>query len=225
MFKFKYQTENPYDFYPPKELAFTCFVPAGWLSMDLPTVQGCVNYATHREELVECGPNILEFSEVTSSDAESKIISLDIFNKGTRCFEKPAVINCSNVVRSELGVDVRIELALLNHLMGWSAISSWFSVDMDDFIEVMKSSTTYDFRYGIGKTPSYILPALLDREIDKEVRSEFFMIFGANQKMRLKDLEGAVDEMFASSAEDSLKLVGAAGVEEDEMLISVLLGR
>jgi hypothetical protein len=227
MYQFKYQTTNPYDFYPPEELIFTCIVPDNWLSKDLPTVGVCVNYTAKREQLVSCGSVVFEFSDVTSTDETARTIRLDILQDGVKCFQKPIEIHCPKVAPSELGDECCIEVLLLNHLFGCNAISAWVAVDFADFIGIMEKSSTYYFQYGIGKTPSDILPDILEPAANRDVKCEFVMMFCDNQKMRLEYLREIMDAMSSSSTDesiDSLGLVCAVGVEQDEMLISVLVG-
>lgn len=121
MYQFKYQSINPFDFYSPTELIFTCIVPANWLSLDLPTVNGCVNYTDKLENLVSCGSIVFEFCELISSDKTLRTFSLDILHNGEKYFEKPIVIHAPSSVQSEV--------LLLNHLLGFNAISSWVAVD------------------------------------------------------------------------------------------------
>jgi hypothetical protein len=227
MYQFKYQTTSVFGFYSPEELIFTCIVPAYWLSMGLPTVDDCVNYAAKREQLVSCGPIVFEFSDVTSTDETTRTIRLDIFHDGVKCFEKPIEIHCSRVAKNELGDECCIEVLLLNHLFGYNAISAWVAVDFADFIGIMEMSSTYYFRYGIGKTPSDILPDILAPLANKDVKCEFLMIFCDHLNMSLEYLEEARIALPSSSTDESigsLGLVCAVGVEQDEMLISVLVG-
>jgi hypothetical protein len=227
MYQFKYQATNPFDFYPPIELIFTCVVPASWLLMELPTLGGRVNYASNREHLVSCGPIVFEFNEATSTDETSRTIRVDIFQDGVKCFEKLIEIYCPNVAPSKLGDECSIEVLLLNHLFGYNATSAWVAVDFSDFIGIMERSSTYYFQYGIGKTPSEILPDILEPLANRDVKCEFVMIFCDHLNMKLEFLREAMISMNSSHTDesiDSLGIVCAVGVEQDEMLISVLVG-
>lgn len=217
MYQFKYQTINPFDFYPPVELMFTCTVPINWLSLDLPTMGGCVNYTSKQEQLAVSGPVLCEFDEIESSGNMLRTFSLDILLEGEKCFEKPIVIHVPN--------SVQIEVVLMNLLFGFSATSAWVAVDFADFIALLKRSSTYYLKYGIGKSVSDILPDILEPLVNENVKCEFLMIFGDNNNLRLEHLQEAMDAMTSSSADDCLGMVCAAGVEQDEMLISILVGR
>lgn len=216
MYQFKYQAINPFDFYPPIELTFTCIVPANWLSLDLPTMSGCVNYTDCLANIAPCGVVVFEFCEQGSSDEMLRIFSLDIVHDGEKFFETPIVIHVPNSVQSEV--------LMLNHLFGFNAISAWVAVDFSDLKTLLKASSTYYLSYGVGKSPAEILPNILQPVADGDVKSKFLMIFGDNKNMRLEYLDKAMDAMTSSSTDECLGMVCAAGVEQDEMLISILVG-
>ena len=230
MFKFEYQglwaQVFPIPPIPVEELPiFTCIVPTDWLSMELPTVGGCVNYANNREQLVSCGPVVFEFSDVASTDKTSRTISLDVFERGVKCFERPVVIRCTNVERNDPGDKCCIEVVLLNHLFGYNAPSALVGIDFNDLKELMARSSTYELKYGIGKTPTDIMPDIYKSIDGKDVICEFVMIFCDSRTMRLEYLSETGDAMICSSpTSDSLGIVGQAGIDQSEMLISALVG-
>lgn len=216
MYQFKYEVSNPYDFYPPTDLLFTCIVPANWLSLDLPTVSGGVNYSDNLGNLVSCGSFVFEFCERSSSDEIWRAFSLDILRDGEKHFDTPIVIHVPRSMQSEV--------LLLNHLFGFCADSSLVGIDFGDVLELLKKGSTYYLRYGVGKSPADILPNILDAAAG-DVKCEFLMIFDGSQKFRLEYLDEALAAMASGSSDESMVLIGAAFVEQDEMLISVLVGR
>jgi hypothetical protein len=229
MYKFEYQGSRSQESlsHGQEFPIFTCIVPADWLSMELPTVGGCVNYANNREKLVSSGPVVFEFSDVVSTDETSRTISLDIFHSGVKYFERPVAIRCPNVERNDSGEKCFIEVLLLNQLFGYNAPSVLVDVDFQDFIAIMAQSSTYDFKYGIGETPSDILPKIIKTIDGKDVKCEFVMIFCDDQKMSLEYLQEIMDAMPSSKTDESLDLQGivcAVGVAQSAMLISALVG-
>ena len=164
---------------------------------------------------------------MASTDKTSRKISLDVFERGVKCFEKPVVIRCPNVERNDSGDKCCIEVVLLNHLFGYNAPSVWVDIDFQDFMATLARSSTYDFKYGIGETPSDILPKIIKTIDGKDVKCEFVMIFCDDQKMSLEYLQEIMDAMPSSKTDETLDLQGivcAAGVAQREMLISALVG-
>lgn len=221
MYQFKYQTINPYGFYPPVELTFTCIVPTSWLAMDLPVMDGCVSYTNNRESLVSCGPVVFEFCEMTSTDETLRTIQLNILKEGVKCLERPALIHCSNIAQGELGDECCIEVVLLNHLFGYNATSALVAIDFDDFLAIMKRSSDFDFKFAIGETPSDILPSILDLD----AKSAFWTIFGNSKEIRMTCYRGTLKAMKTSYSEEALLLLGDVEVDHEMMLISALVGR
>ena len=84
---------------------------------------------------------------------------------------------------------------------------------------------TYELKYGIGKTPTDIMPDIYKSIDGKDVICEFVMIFCDARTMRLEYLSETGDAMICSSpTSDSLGIVGQAGIDQSEMLISALVG-
>lgn len=216
MYQFKYEVSNPFDFYPPTELCFTCIVPANWLSLNLPTMSGGVNYSDNLGNLVSCGSFVFEFCERSSSDSMWRTFSLDILRDGEKHFDVPIAIHVPSSIQSEV--------LLLNHLFGFYADSSFVAVDFGDLLELLKKGSTYYLRYGAGKSPADILPNILQSAGDGNVKCEFLMIFDGSQRFRLEYIDEAVDAMSSGGSDESMLLIGAAFVEQDEMLISALVG-
>lgn len=221
MYQFKYQTINPFGFYPPVELIFTCIVPTSWLAMDLPVMDGCVNYTNNRESLVSCGPVVFEFCEMTSTDETLRTIQLNILEEGVKCLERPVLIHCSNIAQGELGDECCIEVVLLNHLFGYNATSALVAIDFDDFKAIMKGSSDFDFKFAIGETPSDILPGTLDHD----AKSAFWMIFSNNIENRMAYYKETLKAMKISYSEEALLMLGDVEVDQEKMLISALVGR
>lgn len=217
MYQFKYQADV-FEIPGVKFPIFTCIVPANWLTLDLPTIGGRVNYFSSGEQPAACGYAIFEFGEISSSDKTLRMFSLDILSDGVKCFEKPIVIEATD--------SAQCEVVLLNHILGFASPSVWVAVDIADLIPLLKLSSIYSFRYGVGKSPSDILPGILGAETDWDAACEYLMVFGDNLNLTLEHLHEAMCAMASNSADEdgSFGIACMAGVEQDEMLISVLVG-
>lgn len=234
MYQFKY---SPFGFAQPEEWIITCIVPTNWLSLDLPTMNGVVNYSDKLGNLVSCESNdelnyysdflgklvscesvVFDFCERSSSDKMWRAFSLDILRDGGKHFDTPIVIHVPRSMQSEV--------LLLNHLFGFCAESSFVGLCFADFLALLKESSTYYLEYGVGKSPADILPNILQSARDGDVKCGFITIFVDDfQEFRLESLDEAWAAMSSGSSDESMWLIGAAVVEQDEMLISVLVGR
>jgi hypothetical protein len=217
MYQFKYQADV-FEI-PGVELPiFTCIVPANWHSLDLPTHGGRVSYYSSGEQPAVCGYALFEFSEIASSDKSLRKFSLDILSDGDKCFENPIVIHAQN--------SAQCEVVLLNHFLGFVSPSAWVAVDIADLISLLKMSSTYYFKYGVGSSPADILPDLFGTETYRDVRCEYLMVFGDNQHLTLEHLHEAMTAMASRDADkgDGICMACMAGVEQDEMLISTVVG-
>lgn len=221
MYQFKYTANNPFGFYPPIELIFTCIVPANWLSKDLPVMGGCVSYTSNHQSLDSSGPVVFEFEEMIATDETVRTIQLDIIHKGVKCFEKPVLIHCSNIAQDQSDDECSIEVVLLNHLLGYSAMSALVAIDFEDFMAIMKRSSEFNFKFGLGETPSDILPGILAQD----ARSAFGMIFGNNQEKRMAYYNETLKAMETIYSEETLLLLVEVEIDEEKMLISTLVGQ
>jgi hypothetical protein len=219
MYQFKYQADV-FEI-PGVELPiFICIVPASWLSLDLPTIGGRVNYFSSVEQPTVCGDALFEFCEIGSSDNTLRKFSLDIRCEWDECFEKPIVIHAQN--------SAQCEVVLLNHILGFVSPSAWVAVDIADLISLLKMSSTYYFKFGVGATPTDIFLDLVEPGTYRNIRCQYWMLFGDNQNMTLEHLHEVMLAMEATAFKhedgDSLMIACMAGVEQDEMLISTLVG-
>lgn len=229
MYQFNYQNLVPED-----KPIFSCIVPTNWLSRKLPTMGGDVVYVDKQspiETLTDC---VFEFSEQLQKGL-SRTIYLDIYHRNatednlsvehTKIFAAPAIIHCCAIEDHDVNDDWCNEVLLLNHFFGWNALTASVGnvyLDFADLISVMSKSSEFVFEFGIGETPTDILPGILDRLASIKAKCLFAMIFCKQQMMRLayiREVSGALD------SDDALLLLSDVAVDQEKMLISVLVGR
>lgn len=213
MYQYLYQ-----DLLPEGAPLFSCIVPVEWLKKKLPTMGGCVNYAANREQLSVCAGHVYSFFDVKSTDKLTRIVSLEIHDQGVKKFDIPAKIYCPNF--EEENDEWCTEIVLLNHFFGF-CIPAVNYLDYSDVLAQLVMSSEFDFRYGIGDAPSDIFPGILP----VDAKSAFGVIFCNREKMKFSYLDDSVEAMEQACTEDGRALITDVGVNQGQMLISVLYGR
>ena len=229
MYKFNYQFLVPGD-----DQFFTCIVPTGWLSKNLPTMGGNVAYVDQQSQQEIVADTIFEFSDGVVSE-RSRTIILEIHHKEwtaetgqaaihSRLLAAPVKIHCRAIGDRELNNDWCVEVLLLNHFFGSCALSALMGnqyLSYSDVFDVMQMSSEFEFEFGIGEKPSDIFPEILERAMPAQYKSVFLMLC-AKSGMRLADFEDAFGTF---DSFETTMLISDVAVDQDKMLISVLLGR
>lgn len=222
MYKFNYP-----QLIPEENPSFTCVVPAGWPLKKLPTMGGIVNYVNTLDQLTACAPIVFEFSDAELKDESSRTVYLDLQSGGSKLFAKPAKIRFQPIAESEGGKEWCVEVALLNHLFGFNAPSALIGnvyLDYAYLQAVMQKSSDYEFRYGIGDNPLDILSGITGPCEPGSAKCAFGMMFCKPENMHLAHLEQAMGVTSELVANDGLVLFGDVGVDQEETLISMLIG-
>lgn len=231
MYKFNYQflasAEAP---------IFTCIVPTEWLAKNLPIMGGDVAYVDSLNQQTMLTDYIFEFSEV-DAEKQYRTIILNVRHKKwaaesgranihTNLLAAPVTIHCRVGVEREENADVGCVELLLNHLFGSCALSASVGnqyLDFADVFTVLQMSSEFDFEFGIGDTPTDIIPGILQRvTLAGYNKSVFLMLFGRAGKVRVTHLDEA---MQVFSSDDVTLLMSDVAVDQDKMLLSVLIGR
>lgn len=221
MYQYKYQGLQP-----AETPFFTCVVPAKWLQKKLPTMGGCVGYVGNREPLDVLAKDVLvyRFTDAASTTQSSRIVPVELLSDGKKLLDKPAKIHCQAIEVGSESDEWCVEVLLLNHFFGNCALTALFgniSLDHADIVTMLEMSSEFDFKYGVGETPSDILPTILIRD----AKSCFGEIFCNQNKMRSAYLRELSTAMNQSCAEDGLSMATDIAVDQEQMLISVLSGR
>lgn len=219
MYRYKYQQTMP------EEMSiFSCIVPDGWLQKALPDMDGCVNYAASRGQLSSIAKYLYRFEDIESKDKSVRIVSLEMWEDGKELFERPVRIYSPCIAAEFESDEWGIEVLLLNHLFGFCALTASIGnvyLDYSDVLAVLKMSSEFDFRYGIGDSPAAVSSEILAHD----AKSGFGMIFCDGHKMRLAYLDDLVEVMTRSCADNGMVVITDIAVEQEQMLISVLYGR
>ncbi len=222
MYKFNYQLQPT-----PQKTDFNCIVPEDWLSKKLPNLGGWINYVNKHEQLNPFTSIIFEFRDAPVTDASSRTIYMDVSSDGIKLFDKPATIHCRNIDEQDWDAESCIEAVLLNHFFGCNELTRGagnISLDIGDVINMMLTSSNYEFKYGIGDTPLDILPEIFDPSACHDVKCAFAVLFCNNQKMRFNYLDEVINPLSAMDSEDAFVLISDVAIEQDKMLISILTG-
>lgn len=211
----------------------TCIVPTRWLKMTLPTFSGGVVYTDNTDKT---GLNCLvfEFAEL-ESNGMSRTISLQIYDLHERdyhgnskapvtYFEAPVKIHCRAIEFSD--ANWCIELVLINHFFGTlNAESCWgnYFFDYADFFSFITASPEFIFEFGIGDTPAEIVPKILER-VACDKAGDVFLVLYCDQDLFRLAFNDEIIQSFQSAFDESSVIFGCAGVTQDKMLISALVG-
>ena len=211
----------------------TCIVPTRWLSMKLPTFAGGVVYTDNTDKT---GLNCLvfEFAELEFNGL-SRVISLQIYDlhkldyhgnpkEPVTYLAAPVKIHCRAFGFFE--ANWCIEVVLLNHF--FSALNAEsccgdYCFDYADFFDVITASDEFLFEFGIGETPAEIMPDILQFFAGCKVSNVFVVLYCDTHLFRLAFAD-EIKQSLQSAFDESLVILGCAGVEQNKMLISALVG-
>lgn len=208
---------------------FTCVVPTEWLAKKLPTMGGNIIYIDKLEPSLLQTSFVFEFTHPTSDSTLPWSICLALFSIKdgvlNRRLENPIKISCDVAIVSPTA-DWCIEVALLCHFFGTSALSAILDnqyLDFSDVLLILATSTEFDFLFCVGDIPSDMMATMLARTDIKKIKSAFPMLFCHRKQIRrqfLEDLVAPFDEEC-----DALILISDVAVNQEKKLISALIGR
>ncbi len=222
MYKFNYQS-LPFQ----SKTDVICIVPDDWLLKKLPNFGGWINYVNGQEQMDSVGLFVFVYCDAPVSDGLSRTIYLDVFSNGKKLFDKPATIHCCNIDEQDRDAEWCIEVLLLNHFFGCNELTRGagnISLDIWDVINMMLTSSNYQFKFGIGDTPLDIIPEIFDPSACHDVKCAFAVLFCDNQKMRFNYLDEVINPLSAMDSEDAFVLFSDVAIEQDKMLVSILTG-
>jgi hypothetical protein len=232
-YRFDYEQCNRDAFPDEPSFTTTCIVPAGWLKMALPTFGGDVVY-TDKTGKSGLSGLVFEFADL-ETDGLLRTVSLqmcflkDVPGQGRQVepeayFAQPVKIHCRDFIVADKNWG--IEIVLVNHFLGpLNAVSSWGinCFDFYDLHHVLKGSSEFVFEFGIGESAADIATAILENVVQCDGGGDMLFVLYYNNSLKIAQADEAMI-LFQNAFEDATVIFGNAGVKQDKMLISALVG-